>query len=178
MARFLIGRCRLAAPDDTFALARAESILLDGANSVSGQPRQGFPGASLSSGVAVVMLVAALVLLRRRRPRWLLAVLLLAAAVPGAVCVLTLRGDAPHRRGALAATLTTTLARVEQAAPWPGPPVQVVHEDDDVLFPLGRYALPARPPPSTPATQLELRGGVLDVACATAGERVVCGAAP
>lgn len=168
----------MAAPDDTFALARAESILLDGANSVSGQSRQGFPSAGLSSGFAVGAFLVAVLLLRSRRPRWWLAVVLLAAAAPGAVCVLALRGDAPVRRGMLAARLEATLQNIEAVAPWPGAAVEVVHEDDDVLFPLGRYALPTRPKVTGPATQLELRGSALDVSCAVVGERTVCGVPP
>lgn len=169
----------MAPPADSFALARAEAILLDGANSVSGQPRAGFPGAVASSLAAVVAVVVVLWWLRgQRRGRWL-AGLALAAALPGAWCVLVSRADAPLARPAMARRVETALATLEAVAPWPGTPVAIVHEDDDVLFPLGRYAWPARPA-VTSAVRVELRGGSLDVQCAPDVVRgtVVCGGAP
>jgi hypothetical protein len=170
----------VAPPADSFAFARAEAILLDGANSVSGQPRAQFPARVGSSTLAVVVLVLALAWLRRRRPAWLLPALALLAAVPGAVCVSALRGDAPLRRSDTAAALVATLSTLQREAPWPGTPVAIDHEDDDVLFPLGRYAWPSRPPVERPAVRLELRGGALNVACVrdASHAQVVCGASP
>lgn len=169
----------MAPPADSFALARAEAILLDGANSVSGQPRAQFPAAVVSSAIALAALVLVLAWLRGRRPGWVLAGVAVAAALPGAWCVLALRGDAPLTRPAMAAKVETALATLEAVAPWPGTPVAIVHEDDDVLFPLGRYAWPARPA-VTSAVRVELRGGSLDVQCAPDAVRgaVVCGGAP
>lgn len=167
----------MAPPADSFALARAEAILLDGANSVSGQPRAEFPAWGLSSVLAVAALVLTLAWLRGRRPGWLPALVLL-AAVPGVVCVLALRGDAPLRRPGTTAALTATLSALQREAPWPGTPVAIVHEDDDVLFPLGRYAWPSRPALERPAVRLELRGGALNVACVRDAASVVCGAPP
>lgn len=150
-------------------------MLLDGANSVSGQSRAAFPAAPLSTALALVAFAAALVLLRRGRRR-AVALVLLAALAPGAVWVLALRADAPHRRGELARSVASAVARVQRAAPWPGAPVEVAHEDDDVLFPIGRYALPSRPP-APAAGQLELRGTSLSFDCvAGAGRTTVCGA--
>lgn len=170
----------MAPPADSFALARAEAILLDGANSVSGQPRAQFPAAAVSSAVAIVAVVVVLAWLRGRRPGWWLAALAVAAALPGAWCVLALRGDAPLARPAMAAKVATTLATLEAVAPWPGTPVAIVHEDDDVLFPIGRYAWPARPEVPGAPTRIELRGAALDVRCAPDLVRgtVTCGAAP
>lgn len=170
----------MAPPAGSFALARAEAILLDGANSVSGQPRAGFPSAVTSSAVAVVTVLVVFAWLRDRRPRWLLAATAILAALPGAWCVVALRADAPLARPAMAARVETTLATLEAVAPWPGAPVAIVHEDDDVLFPLGRYAWPTRPAVTAPSTRLELRGGSLDVQCAPDQVRgtVVCGGAP
>lgn len=170
----------MAPPADSFALARAETILLDGANSVSGQPRAAFPAWAASSILAVAVVVLALAWLRGRRPAWLLPALALLTAVPGAVCVLALRGDAPLRRPDTTGALTATLSTLQREAPWPGTPVAIVHEDDDVLFPLGRYAWPARPPVEPRAVRLELRGGALNVPCVrdASGAHVSCGASP
>jgi hypothetical protein len=55
----------------------------------------------------------------------------------------------------------------------------VVREDDDVLFPVGRYVLPSRPPVDA-GVLLELRGPSLVTACRTDegnGHRV-CGSGP
>ncbi len=162
----------MAAPDDSFPLAKPEAVVLDGANGVSGAPRKGFPDAALSSALAIGALVAALLLLRRARPA--VAVALLLAAVPGAICVLALRADAPLRRPALARSVEQAVDRVRAAAPWPGATVDVVAEDDDVVFPIGRYAVPARPPAPAGAVQLELRGDGLDVTCAADAGHTVC----
>ncbi len=168
----------MAPSDDAFALSRTEAILLDGANSVSGEPRAKFPSSALSSLAAGVALVVVFAWLRGRRPRWLLAALCLLAAAPGAWCVLSLRGDAPLARPQAAARLTQTLETLERVAPWPTTPVRIAHEDDDVLFPLGRYAWPSRPQPSGDAARLELRGDALEANCAPSAARsaIVCGA--
>lgn len=170
----------MAPPADSFALARAEAILLDGANSVSGQPRAGFSAAVASSAVAVVAGIVVFAWLRGRRPRWLLAALAVVAAAPGAWCVLALRGDAPLKRPAMAARIESSLGTLERQAPWPATPVAIVHEDDDVLFPLGRYAWPSRPALHAPSARIELRGASLDVECAPdlARGTVVCREAP
>lgn len=158
------------------ALETSEGILLDGANSVSGQSRAGFPNGLLFSGLALAAFCAALVLLRRGRPK-VVSLVLLAAAIPGAVFVLALRADALHRRGELAASVSRAVAEVQREAPWPSTAVQMTHEDDDVVFPIGRYALPSRPEVS-PSVRLELRGGSLSFACRRAEDRVICGAPP
>ncbi|MBL8955155.1 MAG: hypothetical protein JNK82_30540 [Myxococcaceae bacterium] len=155
-----------------FPLGSPEAIVLDGANGVGGAPRRGFPDAGLSSALAIAALAVAVVLLRRSRPA--VAVALLLAAVPGAICVLVLRADAPLKRPALAREVSEAIEDVHTAAPWPETAVAVVAEDDDVLFPVGRYAIPARPPPAAGAVRLELRGDGLDVECTTdAGTAVV-----
>jgi hypothetical protein len=177
------------APTDRFAalldcdegapLCSAESVLLDGANSATGAPRAHFPSAPLALGVSALAVVAAVLLLRRRAFNTLSAALVL-AAVPGALAVLGWRADAPLRRPALSAAVREQLAVLERSAPWPDGGVVVVREDDDVLFPLGRYAVPSRPAPPTPAVKLELRGAVLRSLCvedAASGHRV-CGVGP
>jgi len=63
---------------------------------------------------------------------------------------------------------------------WPRTSAQVVREDDDVLFPVGRYALPSRPPLGDAGVHLELRGPSLAPDCRTdeaSGHRV-CGSGP
>lgn len=160
----------LGAFDDSFPLASPEAIVLDGANGVGGAPRRGFPDAGLTSAISVAAVVAAVFLLRRSQKA--LAIALLLAAVPGALCVLLLRADAPLSRPALAREVSEAIQRVKARAPWPGV-VEVTHEDDDVLFPIGRYAVPSRPPAAPGALQLELRGDGLDVTC-VGSPTVVC----
>ncbi len=166
--------------DDSLSLSTPESVVLDGANGVLAEPRQHFPHAPLFSVIAVVALVGAFLWLRPGARRLGLFAALLLAAVPGSVVVVALRADAPLRRDALAEQLDDTLDEVQAHAPWPGPPVAVVKEEDDVLFPLGRYALPARPSGVTPAVELELLGHRLDVTCrrGVPARHVVCGGAP
>lgn len=170
----------MALTDDLFHLATPEALVLDGANGVSGQPRRDFPDAAPATALALTVAVLAAVVLRSRWGRSLLPGALLLTALPGAWCVLVTRADAPPARGALAATVSSSLAEVQASAPWPHGAVRVAHEDDDVLFPLGRYALPSRPEVAAPAVTLELRGASLGVRCAPAPRpgHVVCGAAP
>jgi hypothetical protein len=165
--------------DEGAPLCTAESVLLDGANSATGAPRAHFPSAPLALGLSAVAVVAAVVLLRRQAFKALSAALVL-AAVPGALAVLGWRADAPLRRPALAAAVREELELLKRSAPWPDGGVVVLREDDDVLFPLARYAMPSRPVPAAPAVQLELRGAVLRSACvddAASGHRV-CGVGP
>lgn len=169
----------MAPPADSFPLARAEAVLLDGANSVGGHHRPSPESGTASSLFAVVAAVVVLWWWRRRRPAWLLPVLMLAAAVPGALGVLVLRADAPLARPATARVLLDALDTLERQAPWPGTPVRVEWEDDDVLFPLGRYAWPSRAAAAQPF-RLELRGTTLRATCRplTTGDGAVCGGAP
>ncbi len=158
------------------ALQTAEQIVLDGANGVTSAPRQHFPDAGLSAGIAAVALVIALLTLRRRRGTALILGALLVAAVPGAVHVLVMRADAPLKRGGLTTTVTGTLTELQARAPWPGAGVQVVREDDDVLFPLTRYAVPTRA--SSAGVMLEVRGSALAAQCREEAGRQICGAGP
>ncbi|MBX7097415.1 MAG: hypothetical protein K1X89_06875 [Myxococcaceae bacterium] len=162
---------------DALVLGTPEAIVLDGANAVMSDPRAHFPRAQLSLGLAGVALVVGLLFLRRR-PR-ALALLLALSAIPGLVQVLSARADAPGRRAELAGAIHVTLDDLQAKAPWPGP-VRVVHEEDDVLFPLVRYAVPTRPPIEGPAVELEAYAGPLGAGCAIDGVsgHVVCGAKP
>lgn len=162
--------------DDSLALATPESIVLDGANGVLAEPRQHFPHGLAFTVVALLVLVGAWAWLRPGARRAGLAVLLLVAAAPGLVGVLVLRADAPLRRGELARTVATAVATLETNAPWPGP-VAVVREEDDVRFPLGRYAVPSRPAPASPTVELELVGTKLATDCHldAATRHLVCG---
>jgi hypothetical protein len=155
-------------------LSTPESIVIDGANGVTREAREHFPSAGLSLGVSVVVLLVAAVVLRRG-PRWLVLVVLGLAALPGLVHVLALRADAPAGRGAVAGTIAGNLADLQARAPWPG--VTLVREDDDVMFPLTRYAVPGRARVDG-GVELETRGAKLGEPCRVEGARVICGAGP
>lgn len=150
--------------------------MLDGANSVTGAPRQHFPDATFGFAVGAVALVATFLLLRTRWARVAVPVVLLLGALPGAVEVLLRRADAPASRASLAARVQVSVEDLERLAKWPDQPVSVVRDDDDVLFPLARYAWPSRPEVDG-GVQVELRGGVLTTACRfdVVAERTVCG---
>lgn len=155
-------------------LSTPESIVIDGANGVTREAREHFPSAGPALAVAVVALVIAAVVVRRG-PRWLAAVVLVLAALPGLSHVLALRADAPLGRGAVAGTIAGTLAELQARAPWPR--VTLVREDDDVMFPLTRYAVPGRAPVDG-GVELETRGAKLGEPCRVEGARVICGAGP
>ena len=59
---------------------------------------------------------------------------------------------------------------------WPEP-VAVVRDDDDVLFPLGRYAIPTRTALDAGVHTIELRGTRLSVTCRGYAP-IICGDAP
>lgn len=164
----------MADSPSTSALATPEAVLLDGANGVTNASRQHFPDATLMLAIAAVVAVAVRWI---RRPA-LVAALLLGASIPGFVHVLALRGDAPLARPKAAAAITTTVSDLQAKVPWPGTPVKVVHEEDDVLFPLGRYAVPGRVEPQGAAVELELGLGLLGSTCVEQPPRVTCGARP
>jgi hypothetical protein len=125
--------------------------------------------------LSVVALVVAIVLSRRAKAKALLAVVLGVAALPGLWCVLVQRADAPLRRGELAASVTTTLGVLTPYTGWPTAPASVTYEEDDVLFPLLRYAMPSRP--AGGAAKLSVRGSSLDARCVQVAHGVDCGAA-
>lgn len=156
------------------ALATPEAVLIDGANGVTSAPRQHFPDATVMLAIALTAAVA----VRWIKKPALVAALLLGASVPGFVHVLALRGDAPMKRGAAARAITTTLSELQTRLPWPQTSVKVVHEEDDVLFPLGRYALPSRKDPSGTPLELELGAGPLGSTCREAHVRLICGGRP
>lgn len=159
---------------DAATLDSAESIIIDGANGVTHAPRQHFPDMGWSWVFFALAIIATLS--RRRNARWLLPAMLLAATGPGLLQVLVLRADAPLRRGALAKQVEGTLTEIERVAKWPKP-VHVGRDDDDVLFPLGRYAVPTRTESGPGVQELELRGTVLSARCR--GEQpAICGEAP
>ncbi len=63
--------------------------------------------------------------------------------------------------------------------PWPTSPVFFVREEDDVLFPLGRYAWPSRPKPQgNPVQEVELGWGPFGQRCRQREGRTFCGAGP
>ena len=155
--------------DSIPTLATSESILIDGANAVTSAPRAHFPHGGLWLGLAFIVVVVARLL---KRPA-LTVVLLLLAAVPGLIHVVVLRADAPVQRGALAASIATTLSSLQAQVPWPQRQVSVVREDD-LFFPLGRYALPSR---TVGPIEVELRNGPLGHGCREEAQRVICGSA-
>ncbi len=150
--------------------------MVDGANGVSGAPRQHFPDAGLSAATALVAFAVALVALRRGSGRRVLAVVLALSALPGLFTVVARRADAPATRGAVATQVRSTLSELVAVGGWPAHPAQVTREDDDVLHPLLRYALPSRPPGG--ALQLEVRGSKLGAGCTRTADTAVCGAGP
>lgn len=154
-------------------LTTPESIVLDGANGVTRASREHFPagGWALAGGLVVLLLA---ITLWRRAPRWALVGVLVIAALPGLAHVLLLRADAPASRPAVTSVIAATLAELQRRAPWPK--VKLVREDDDVLFPLTRYAVPGRAPPPPDAIELETRGAKLGEPCRAEGARVICGA--
>jgi len=100
----------------------------------------------------------------------------LAGALPGLAVVLWFRADAPVNRPEVARVIERDLGQLQAAVPWPMTPVNVVREDDDVLFPLGRYALAD---PSERAARRDAAGVVgsqLGAGCRTEANQVVCGA--
>lgn len=161
---------------DSSVLATSESILIDGANGVTSAPRAHFPLGGLWLGLAIVVAVAA----RWVKKPTLAVAFLIAGGLPGLVHVLVLRADAPLARGAMTASIGTTLGELQTRVPWPASQVVVVREDDDVLFPIGRYALPSRSSRAESrdagVIELELRGGPLGSACRQDAQRVTCGA--
>ncbi len=158
-------------------LDTAESVVIDGANGVTQAPRQHFPEAGWAIGAAVI--VAALTLmLRRARAAMAIRVvsgLLLLGSAPGLIQVFGARADAPLHRPRVAEAVRSTLNTLAAAAPWPAP-IEVVREDDDVLFPLGRYAVPVRARSRPQALEVIIRGSRLQLSCSTPhqGEPVVC----
>lgn len=154
-------------------LGTTESILIDGANGVTSAPRAHFPQAAWWLGLAVIVAVVVRVV---KRPA-VVAGLLVLAALPGFVHVLALRADAPLKRPASTGAIGVTLGELQQRVPWPQSQVKVVREEDDVLFPLGRYALPSRPEVDG-GLELELGAGPLGQACRQQEQRVSCGVAP
>lgn len=148
--------------------------MLDGANAVSGEPRH-FGAAWLSSSLALTAMVLGLWLWRTRF-RLLLVWAAMAAAVPGAWYVLWVRADAPLQRDELSSTVTHAVRQVQRVAPWPDGGVEVVFEEDDVLYPIGRYALPTRPAVAEPKVRLWLQGSSLRASCVADAGVVVCGA--
>ncbi len=164
--------CPVATSDAEQTLTTPETIIVDGANGVTRAPRTHFPFAGWELGVALVAVALAFALRRRRAAVPLLLVL---AALPGFTHVFFLRADAPTNRDELSEQVSSSMAEFARFVPWPSMPVTVVHEDDDVLFPLLRYARPTRPV-APGATPLEVRGASLRVQCSTLPGRIICGA--
>lgn len=161
----------VADPEATSVLATSESILIDGANGVTSAPRAHCPHAGVWLAVAIVV---AVVVRLARRPVVAVTLLVL-GSLPGLVHVLALRADSPIRRGAMSDSIKVTLGDLQTRVPWPQSQVTVVREEDDVLFPLGRYALPSR---TGGPLELVIGAGPLGQACRQEGLRVTCGAPP
>lgn len=155
------------------SLTTAEAVVLDGANGVTQAPRAhlGFSGVVLLLGAALALRV-----LFSRGPRWLWPVVLGVAAVPGLVEVLVVRADAPVKRISMAKVVRSTLAEMQALAPWPA--AVAGQEEDDVLFPLARYAIPGRRPSPPTGVVLDVRGGRLGAGCQVLAGHVQCGAPP
>ncbi|MFT3707042.1 MAG: hypothetical protein QM817_05170 [Archangium sp.] len=154
-------------------LVTTEQLVIDGTNGVTRASREQFPEASYSLGAFVVAALIAAVLVRKA-PKWL-PVLLFVPAAFGLFHVFVARGDAPLHRGAVATQVSTSLDVLKDRAAWPVQSVALLREDDDVTFPLSRYAVPARPPVNATAVQLEVRGTQLPLHCRDEAQRVICG---
>lgn len=168
------GSARRLARLDEKRLSTAESVVLDGANAVTHAPRMHFPQGGPFVAFAVIVVVVARALFTRG-PKWALPVLLGIAALPGLYEVLVARPDAPMHRAEMTAEIASTLGAMQRLAPWPGSVAG--EEDDDVLFPLSRYAIPGRKPLGVPGPILETHGSKLDVPCTVDGRHVRCGVA-
>ena len=140
---------------------------MDGANSVNGAQRAGFPYWELQLGVAVVVGVLALRLGPKVR-----AALLLCGALPGFYWVMYARADAPLRREATAQVELAAATKLREAAPWPGAKL-VAH--DDVLAPLARYAWPTS---RAKGPEVEVRGECLEVSCRATPRGSLCTCPP
>ena len=151
--------------------------MLDGANAVGAESRQQFPDATLSLVLAALALIVTVGVLRRRSKRALVAIALALTAIPGATMVLVRRADAPLHRPATAQLVRATLDDLQHRMPWPQTAVQVTREDDDVLYPLVRYALPTRAVFPPPTMWLDARGGLLGPRC-SGDQRLICGVGP
>ncbi|MDP1823931.1 MAG: hypothetical protein Q8L48_11840 [Archangium sp.] len=161
----------MADPEVTSALATCESILIDGANGVTSAPRAHFPQAGLWLAVAIAVAVVVRLV---RRPAVAVALLAL-GSLPGLVHVLVLRADAPFARVAMTDSIKVTLDDLQTRVPWPQSQVTVVREEDDVLFPLGRYALPSR---TRGPLELVIGAGPMGQTCQRESQRVTCGVTP
>jgi hypothetical protein len=159
-------------------LVTPETVLIDGPNGITGAPRAGFPDATWTVGLGVVVLLLVAVLMRTRAPRLVVALVMVMAAAPGLWTLVVSRADAPHRRAGVAAVVTSGLADLRRLTAGPVGGVTVVRDDADVLFPLARYQWPARPPDG--GVRVELRGSSLTSACHVPlrGDVVVCGVGP
>lgn len=155
-------------------LSTTEALVIDGANGVTRAPRLGFPDAGWQLALGVVVLLAALVVGRTRlgSRRAVLAAVLLAGAGLGLVHVAVLRADAPLARWQAASPIVDSMESLARVTPWPAP-IAFSREDDDVTFPLTRYAAPTRAA-GTPAVTLDVRGTTFPVTCLAAGTSVTC----
>lgn len=156
-------------------LATTEALVIDGTNGVTRASREGFPEAPLSLGLAGAALVLT-VFVVRRAPKWL-PLILFAPAAFGLGHVFVARGDAPAHRRQIAAPIAKSLEALQTAAPWPIVPISIVREDDDVTFPLSRYAVPTRPPVDG-GVQLSVQGASLPLGCQPSGAVVGCAPEP
>ncbi len=155
-------------------LTTTESLLIHGANGVAGRSSAHFTW--VAAGLLALLLSTRLISMTRLSNRIrcsALGLTLVFAAIPGLVHVLWLRGDAPLLRPHTAQTIHSTLDALQRLAPWPEP-IAVTHEDDDVMFPLARYAVPTRSPAHGDARQLETYGATLLQGCRTEGLKTIC----
>jgi hypothetical protein len=158
------------------SLDTTESLVIHGANGVSQPPRPSWPWLSLGA----VLLLAVVLRRTARKPSQhrtamcaALAMVLAGASMPGLWQVFVARADAPLKRTGAAAVIVQTLSELKQIAPWPAA-VAVSHEDDDVMFPLTRYAVPTRQFQKQPVLTLETYGTTLRQRCTLESVRAVC----
>jgi hypothetical protein len=152
------------------SLSTTEALVIHGANGVTRAAREGFPDAGWQGGVGLAALVLGLIVLRARgawrRPAVTLA--LVAGGFAGLIQVALVRADAPVSRWMTVVPIRQSLETLAHLAPWPSP-VAFIREEDDVTFPLTRYAVPTRRP-GPAAVTLDVRGSALPITCTPSGQ--------
>ncbi len=164
-------------------LETRDALLIDGANSVCGASRTGFPHA-LHDGTFALAALLALAWLRRSGRALPFVGFVVAAAIPGLAAIACRRADAPLLRPSLSQKVVESLAPLLADADGGQPPVRLVRNDDGPYAPLFFFANPVHALPSDPPSPNEhivtIGAGSLDRPCSSdvAAGALHCGDAP